>query len=214
MPGLYSDYIKDILRSKVLCLEHEFKAFVDQASNDQFGLKVKLPNGNVASRVLPICIHDLDQEDVRLCESVLGSVLRGIQFIYKEPGVNKPLTSDDDEKRNLNSTNTGSRLTRLPMPIKEIITGLKYPDATIDADKVTVPLTDTGMRKFPRKKVAIPAVIITLLLIVGLLILLPVIKNSSRGQSEIGKSIAVLPFDNLSNDPEQEFLLMGWLMKF
>jgi len=194
---------------KSFAWEHEFKAFVDQASNDQFGLKVKLPNGNVASRVLPICIHDLDQEDVRLCESVLGSVLRGIEFIYKEPGVNKPLTSDDDEKRNLNSTKYRIQVNKTANAIKEIITGLKYPDATIDADKVTVPLTDTGMRKFPRKKVAIPAVIITLLLIVGLLILLPVIKNSSRGQSEIGKSIAVLPFDNLSNDPEQEFFVDG-----
>jgi hypothetical protein len=28
--------------------------FVEQASQDQFGLKVKLPNGNVASRLLPV----------------------------------------------------------------------------------------------------------------------------------------------------------------
>ena len=46
--------------------ENEFKAFVDQASNDRFGLKVKLPNGNVASRILPVRIHDLDSNDIAL----------------------------------------------------------------------------------------------------------------------------------------------------
>jgi len=45
--------------------EHEFKAFAEQASNDQFGLKVKLPNGNVASRVLPVRGHLPDPG--RLC---------------------------------------------------------------------------------------------------------------------------------------------------
>ena len=42
---------------------HEFKAFVEQASGDQFGLKIKLPNGNVASRVLPIKIHEISSDD-------------------------------------------------------------------------------------------------------------------------------------------------------
>ncbi|MCX6255097.1 MAG: hypothetical protein NTV31_11555 [Bacteroidia bacterium] len=56
---------------------HEFKAFVEQASKDQFGLKVKLPNGNVASRVLPIRIYDLDSADIKLCESVLGRRIKG-----------------------------------------------------------------------------------------------------------------------------------------
>jgi hypothetical protein len=84
--------------------EHEFKVFVEQASKDQFGLKVKLPSGNVASRVLPVRIHDLDIADIKECESLLGGVLRGVEFIYKEPGVNKPLAADDDEKKNSNNT--------------------------------------------------------------------------------------------------------------
>ena len=51
--------------------EHEFKAFVEKASYDQFGLKVRLLNNNVANRVLPVLIHDLDNDDTKLCESVL-----------------------------------------------------------------------------------------------------------------------------------------------
>src|SRR5512139_3827170 len=72
---------------KSFAWELELKAFVEQASKDQFGLKVKLPNGNVASRVLPIRIYDLDMSDINQCESVLGGVIRSVDFIYKEPGV-------------------------------------------------------------------------------------------------------------------------------
>jgi len=90
---------------KSFAWEHEFKVFVELASQDQFGLKVKLPNGNVASRVLPIRIHDLDNEDIKLCESVLDGALRGVDFIYKEPGVNRPLRSNEDNPHdNLNHT--------------------------------------------------------------------------------------------------------------
>ena len=46
--------------------KNEFKAFIEQASHDQFGLKVTLPSGNVASRVLPVRIHDLDSDDINL----------------------------------------------------------------------------------------------------------------------------------------------------
>ena len=53
---------------KSFAWEREFKAFVELASLDQFGLKVMLPNGNVASRVLPARIHDLDNADIKECE--------------------------------------------------------------------------------------------------------------------------------------------------
>ena len=67
---------------KSFAWEHEFKAFIDLSLHDQYGLKIKLPNGNVSNRVLPVRIHDLDMDDVKLCESVLGSTLRGVEFIY------------------------------------------------------------------------------------------------------------------------------------
>jgi len=54
--------------------------------------------------VLPIRIDDLDIADTKEFESVMGGVCRGIEFIYREPGVNKPLIVDDDEKKNLNNT--------------------------------------------------------------------------------------------------------------
>ncbi|MGD0754855.1 MAG: tetratricopeptide repeat protein [Bacteroidales bacterium] len=110
---------------KSFAWEHEFKAFIDLASQDKLGMKVKLPSGNVASRVLPVRIHDLDKDDMNLCESVLGGVLRGVEFIYKEPGVNKPLTAEDDEKKNLNNTKYRIQINKVALSINEIIRGLK-----------------------------------------------------------------------------------------
>ena len=121
---------------KSFAWEHEFKAFVEQASQDQFGLKVKLPNGNVASRVLPVRIHDLDNDDIKLCESVLGGVLRGVEFIYKESGFNRPLKPDDDEKINLNKTNYRNQITKVALAIKEIISGLKTEPFEPDKEKI------------------------------------------------------------------------------
>ena len=109
---------------KSFAWEHEFIAFVEQASKDKFGLKVKLPNGNVASRVLPVRIHDLDSTDIKECETVLGGVLRGVEFIYKEPGVNKPLSVEDDENKNFNKTKYRIQLNKTANAIKEIITGM------------------------------------------------------------------------------------------
>ena len=110
---------------KSFAWENEFKAFVDEASLDQFGLRIKLPNGNVANRVLPILINNLDYEDIRLCESVLGGALRGVDFIYKEPGVNRPLTNIDEGKKNLNGTKYKNQINKVANAVKEIISGLK-----------------------------------------------------------------------------------------
>ena len=111
---------------KSFAWEHEFTAFVEQASEDQYGLKLKLSGGNIASRVLPIQIHDLKVNDTNLCESVLGGMLRGIQFIYKEPGVNRPLAPEDDIKTNLNKTRYRNQINKVALAIDEIITAIKY----------------------------------------------------------------------------------------
>jgi hypothetical protein len=100
--------------------KHEFKSFVEQGSPDQFGLKVKLPNCNVANRVQPIWIHDLDIADINECESVLRGVLCGIEFIYKEPGINRSLSPKDHEERNLNSTNYRNQINKVDLAIKDL----------------------------------------------------------------------------------------------
>ena len=120
---------------KSFAWEHEFRAFIEEASKDRFGLKVKLPNGNVANRVLPVKIHDLDAEDVQLCESVLGGVLRGVEFIYKEAGVNRSLTPKDDERKNLNATIYRNQINKVALAIKEIILGMQTVPAPVVEEK-------------------------------------------------------------------------------
>ena len=111
---------------KSFAWEHEFKAFVKQASQDQFSLKVNLISGNVATRVLPVRIHDLDKEDINLCKSILGGFLRGIDFIYKSPGINRPLQSKEENPHdNLNHTIYRDQINKVALAIKDIIESMR-----------------------------------------------------------------------------------------
>lgn len=103
----------------------EFMAFAGLASGDQAGLKVRLPDGNVGSRILPVRIHELSADDIRKCESVLGGVMRGVEFIYREPGVNRPLTLNDDERKNLSGTKYRNQINRVANAIYDIISGMR-----------------------------------------------------------------------------------------
>ena len=106
--------------------KHELLTFVEQASQDQFGLKVRLLNGNVASRVLPVRIHDLDNTDLRLCEVILEGDLRSVDFIYKSAGVNRPLRgSEDHPQDNLNKIYYRDQINKVANAIDEIISSLK-----------------------------------------------------------------------------------------
>ncbi|MBN2861978.1 MAG: hypothetical protein JXN62_02375 [Bacteroidales bacterium] len=204
--------------------EHEFKAFVEKASEDQFGLKVKLPNGNVAYRVLPIRIHDLDSEDIKLYESVLGGVLRGVEFIYKEPGVNKPLTPADDEKKNLNHTQYRIQINRTALAIKEIILGLKseqFPEGKAKIHNKEVAEINKGEKK-PEEQVRpgilgkgrwLSTILVAALLIIAALFLYPKIFKRDKFQDirdpEGRISIAVMPFENLTGDTTLNWFQRG-----
>jgi hypothetical protein len=114
--------------SKSFAWQYEFVAFNTLAKEDQFGRDIRLASGNVASRILPVKIHDLNQEDNSLLENELGGVLRAIEFIYKEAGVNRPLKPTDDKKDNLNKTYYRNQINKVANAVKEIITAIKRPD--------------------------------------------------------------------------------------
>jgi Tfp pilus assembly protein PilF len=104
---------------------HEFRAFVEQALQDKFGMKVRLPNGNVANRVLPVRIHELNTADIHQFESVLGAVIRGIEFIYKSQGVNRPLRINEDHPQdNINKIYYRDQINKVANAIEEIIGSL------------------------------------------------------------------------------------------
>ena len=205
--------------SKSFAWEHEFKAFVELASNDQFGLKVKLQNGNVAGRVLPVRIHDLDMADIKECELVLGGVLRGIEFIYKEPGIDKPLAPEDDEKKNLNNTKYRIQIIKVAHAIKEIILGMK---ATVDPERVKnqtkriikEAIEDEnknvlGRPPESRKRKLISIVAIVSILIIAAILSYPKIfkHDTLKNLRSSGKGItvAVMPFQNMTSDTTKNF---------
>jgi TolB-like protein/Tfp pilus assembly protein PilF len=191
---------------KSFAWEHEFKAFVEQASQDHFGLKVKLPNGNVASRVLPIRIHDLDGTDIKECETIVGGVLRGVEFIYKEPGVDRPLTTKDNEEKNLNKTNYRNQINKVALAIREIITSItQYSPQNEEVEKEVF---KPAFVQHKNRKIRIFAVsIIALILTILGFFFIPKLFKSSE---QVEKSIAVLPFRNLSNDSTQLYFCDGF----
>ena len=105
--------------------QHEFIAFNKMAKEDTYGREIKLVGGNVASRILPVKIHEIDIDDQKVFEGETGGILRGIEFIYREPGVNRPLNPDDGTKENLNRTKYRNQVNKVANAVKEIITALK-----------------------------------------------------------------------------------------
>ncbi len=111
--------------------QHEFRVFQDGAGKDILGSYIKLPNSNSASRVIPIKIHEIDTDDVKLLESEMKGGLRSIDFIYRDEGVNRPLRPMDDEK-NASTLKPMYRnqINKLANAIKEIIAGIKLTQRT------------------------------------------------------------------------------------
>jgi serine/threonine-protein kinase len=193
---------------KSFAWEHEFMAFVEKVSNDQFGLKIKLPNGNVAGRVLPVQIYDLEKADIRLCESVLEGVIRGVEFIYKEPGVNRPLRATEENPHdNLNHTTYRNQINKVANAIKEIITAMvQHGEMT---EKFSEPvLTQRRSTDKNKRKLIISASTIALAVVISVLLFVPKLFKLAVPEE---KSIAVLPFKLLSDEPDKQYLADGMM---
>lgn len=105
--------------------KNEFMLFKEIASNSPYGMEINLPNGNVASRILPVKIHEIENSDIRLLEHELSGYLRSIDFIYQSQGVNRPLRPEDDILGNINKTIYRNQINKVANAVKELIGGFK-----------------------------------------------------------------------------------------
>jgi tetratricopeptide (TPR) repeat protein len=194
---------------KSFAWEHEFKAFVGQASQDQFGLEVKLPDGNFAFRVLPIRIHDLEKRDIELFEFVLKGASGGIEFIYKSAEINRPLRSKEDSPAdNLNRTFYRDQITKTALAINKIILGLKVKPEVSDKEISEQKDNKDGSQvvkstRLKKNKLLIGTGILAILIIAVLFVWQGLIRRNNLDTliSKDGKiPIAIMPFQNITND--------------
>jgi Tol biopolymer transport system component len=111
--------------SKSYAWQGEFVKFNANSQSDTFGRDLRLSNGNVSSRILPVQIHDLDEADQKLLYEEMKSPLRSVQFIFRSAGVNRPLMPNDDITKNLNHTYYRDEINKVANAAKEIIMSVK-----------------------------------------------------------------------------------------
>lgn len=189
---------------------NELCAFNRFTKEDPFGRDIRLANGNIASRILPVRIHDLDSEDKILLENELGGTLRSVDFIYKSSGINRPLKSNDERTENINHTYYPDQINKVANAVKEIITALQKSNLQDYEPKEKGFKSGSQNLKKSKKKGIILILTIALILIVsGYLFSTGFFQTIIPAE----KSIAVLPFENMSNDPEQEYFSDGMMQE-
>jgi len=182
--------------------QHEFVRFIEIARADKFGLKIKLPGGNVASRVLPIKINDIDKEDIVMCETLLGGPLRGIEFIYSSSGVNRPLRATEDHaNENLNKTYYRDQINKVAHSIRDLYLGISGKvefNAQIQEIKPpkldSYPIIKNRSTSQPKKKILLSSLVFAFLIFVAFVFL----QRTRNSSSEIlQKAILVVdPYGN------------------
>ncbi len=189
--------------SKSFAWQHEFLAFNKLAKADEFGTDIKLKGGNVASRILPIKIHDIDVEDKALFEEELGGVLRAIEFIFKSPGVNRPLGVHEDRPNdNVNRTHYKDQINKVANAVKDVINGLRSPGAKATTARIE------NHQPFKQKVDRKAAVLIVLILVMlGMATYYLLQKRGDRQEDKI--SIAIIPFHNQTSNKELDGYSFG-----
>lgn len=183
---------------KSFAWHQEFVVFNSLARSDKFGMDIKLHNGNVASRILPVRIHDLDPDDKALFEKESGSVLRSVDFIYKSPGVNRPLrVAEDNPSSNQNKTFYRDQINKVANSIREIVSAILHPTSEIPQRARTH--SSVTLPPVKNRKVLIGIAALLILAAVGTIIFFNIHDEEIKAKLR-DATIAILPFENQTNN--------------
>ena len=191
--------------------QHEFLPFRDFATGDGFGLKVRLANGNVTSRILPVRIYELSAEDAASFETETKGPIRAIDFVFKSAGVNRPLLPTDKKEDNLSHTVYRDQVNKLANVIGDIIASMKKPAEVSTHQSENKQQAIQTPDNVSRKK--------TWTSVIGLLVLVAAIwfgtklLNSNQPEEVPDKSIAVLPFTDISDAKDQAYFSDGMMVE-
>ena len=219
--------VKESLSSKLKCLifipiisqtycdttsyawNNEFLIFKQLAHADQFGLKIKLRNGNVASRIIPVRIHEIDPQDSSLLMNEMGGPLRSIDFVFTTPGVNRPLRANEDHANdNRNKTYYRDQINKVANSIKEIVASIKAPiepggKTPVNQENLLLPFKDGRWGK----RIFIFGVVVAALCLIGYYLLKNdfILNSTSTGKT----TIAVIPFKAIGYEEESQYFADG-----
>ncbi len=220
--GLHDNYdVGDSLKEKLRCLvfipivsrtycdsnafawQQEFKPFIAQASTGEFNLKVKLQNGNTASRVLPVRIHELETSDIKLFETEINSVMRPIDFVFKAAGVNRALLPIDTKEDNACHTIYRDQINKVANAIQEILFALKNP-VKEEANSKEEHFSIQNENKHVIRRILIFTLVLTIAGL-GYYILQKTVHLKKPEES----GLAILPFTNNTGSPELDYYGVG-----
>jgi tetratricopeptide (TPR) repeat protein/TolB-like protein len=189
--------------------QYEFLPFIKMTESDRYGKDVTLRSGNVASRILPIRIHDLEQEDIKLFEQETGSVLRPMDFVFStSSGVSRPLRANEDHPNdNLNKTFYRDQVNKVARAVKEIIIGMRTEpvrnvnekDQVIETIKEARELDRNVIKQksseISRKNFLIGLIVVVVLLLIAAIFIYPKISGSRNSMNAMTVPVTVINED-------------------
>ena len=198
---------------KSFAWSNEFLVFLKMAAQDSIGLKVRLPKGNISSRVLPVRIHELDANDKKIIEAELGP-LRAIDFTYQSAGVNRPLRPKDDESSKGGSQNVyRDQVNKTANAIKEIIGGIQGREGVIiaseESEKSATPSTFGKTKRARNWKFQFPETrtwLVLCLMLIALLISALIYTNINKSSSERDSLLSTITSINLPDSIAVNFM--------
>ena len=133
---------------------------------------------------------------------------RGIEFIYKSAGVNRPLRSNEDHPHeNINKTYYRDQINKVANAVKEIIGAIKKNNQQEGQVTKEVISVEPDYQINPKVKIIAGSLLVLVIIALGYFFIPKLFKSSKA----VEKSIAVLPFKLLSDEPDKQYLADGMM---